>query len=424
MTEPGARGTVGPLPYPDAVTQEPRSTADEPWPVRVVSQKVGAWVAKLGWVWVDGQVAQISRRPGSTVVFLTLRDPSADLSLTVTAHRDVLDAGAPELAEGARVTLHAKPEFYPARGTLSLRADEIRQVGLGELLARLERLKKLLGAEGLFARERKRRLPFLPQRIGLITGRASAAERDVLMNTRRRWPAVDFRVINVPVQGPTAVPQIIDALKVLDGDDTVDVIVIARGGGSVEDLLPFSDEALCRAVFGARTPVVSAIGHETDAPLIDYVADARASTPTDAAKRLVPDLDEERQLIASARRRLDRAVVTLLDREQHRLDAWRSRPVLARPETLIDQRATEVNGLRDRAVRSLEHRLRRADDDLRHTVARLRALSPRSTLQRGYAIVQRADGHVVRAADEVKPDDQLRVRLAAGEVQVTVGEPE
>ncbi len=166
-----------------------KSTADEPWPVRVVSQKVGAWVAKLGWVWVDGQVAQISRRPGASVVFLTLRDPSADLSLTVTAHRDVLDAGAPELAEGARVTLHAKPEFYPARGTLSLRADEIRQVGLGELLARLEKLKKLLAAEGLFARERKRRPPFLPRRVGLITGRASAAERDVLMNTRRRWPA-------------------------------------------------------------------------------------------------------------------------------------------------------------------------------------------------------------------------------------------
>jgi exodeoxyribonuclease VII large subunit len=403
---------------------EPRSTADEPWPVRVVSQKLGAWVAKLGWVWVDGQVAQISRRPGSSVVFLTLRDPSADLSLTVTAHRDVLDTGAPELAEGARVTLHAKPEFYPARGTLSLRADEIRQVGLGELLARLERLKKLLAAEGLFARERKRRLPFLPHRIGLLTGRASAAERDVLMNTRRRWPAVDFRVINVPVQGPTAVPQIIDALKVLDNDDSVDVIVIARGGGSVEDLLPFSDEALCRAVFGARTPVVSAIGHETDTPLLDYVADLRASTPTDAAKRIVPDLAEERELIESARRRLDRAVLTLLDRETHRIEAWRSRPSLARPELLIDQRGADVTQLRDRAVRSLEQRLRRADDDLRHTVARLRALSPRSTLQRGYAIVQRPDGHVVRAADEVKTDDLLRVRLADGELRATVTEPE
>jgi exodeoxyribonuclease VII large subunit len=403
---------------------EPKSTADEPWPVRVVSQKLGAWVAKLGWVWVDGQVAQISRRPGTSVVFLTLRDPSADLSLTVTAHRDVLDAGAPELAEGARVTMHAKPEFYPARGSLSLRADEIRQVGLGELLARLERLKKLLGAEGLFARERKRRLPFLPQRIGLITGRASAAERDVLMNTRRRWPAVDFRVINVAVQGPTAVPQIIDALKVLDNDDTVDVIVIARGGGGVEDLLPFSDEALCRAVFAARTPVVSAIGHETDAPLIDYVADVRASTPTDAAKRIVPDLAEESRLIEQARYRLDRAVGALLDRESQRLEAWRSRPSMARPELLIDQRTADMTQLRDRGLRSLEERLRRADDELRHTVARLRALSPAATLERGYAIVQRADGHVVRAADEVKTDDLLRVRLAEGELQATVREQE
>ncbi|GAA3903219.1 exodeoxyribonuclease VII large subunit [Actinoplanes auranticolor] len=402
--------------------QPAKSSAEEPWPVRVVSQKIGAWVAKLGWVWVDGQVAQISRRPGASVVFLTLRDPSADLSLTVTAHRDVLDAGAPELAEGARVTLHAKPEFYPARGSLSLRADEIRQVGLGELLARLERLKKLLGAEGLFARERKRRLPFLPQRVGLITGRASAAERDVLMNTRRRWPSVDFRVINVPVQGPTAVPQIIDALKVLDNDDTVDVIVLARGGGSVEDLLPFSDEALCRAVFGCRTPVVSAIGHETDAPLIDYVADVRASTPTDAAKRIVPDLAEETALIEQARRRLDRAVIALVDRETHRLESWRSRPVLARPEVLLDQRASEVSGLRDRATRSLDQRLRRADDDLRHTLARLRALSPRATLERGYAIVQRADGHVVRAAGEVGTGDVLRVRLADGELRAGVQE--
>jgi exodeoxyribonuclease VII large subunit len=407
---------------PDPAAAAPKSTADEPWPVRVVSQKVGAWIAKLGWVWVDGQVAQISRRPGSTVVFLTLRDPSADLSLTVTAHRDVLDAGAPELAEGARVTLHAKPEFYPSRGTLSLRADEIRQVGLGELLARLEKLKKLLGAEGLFARERKRRLPFLPQRIGLITGRASAAERDVLMNTRRRWPAVEFRVIPVPVQGPTAVAQIIDALKVLDNDDTIDVIVIARGGGSVEDLLPFSDEALCRAVFGTRTPVVSAIGHETDAPLLDYVADVRASTPTDAAKRIVPDLAEERQLIESARRRLDRAVQTLIDRETHRIEAWRSRPSLARPELLVDQRGADVTALRDRAGRSLEHRLRRADDELRHTVARLRALSPAATLQRGYAIVQRDDGHVVRAAGDVKPKDPIRVRLAEGELRAVVRE--
>ncbi|WIM95895.1 exodeoxyribonuclease VII large subunit [Actinoplanes oblitus] len=407
-----------------AAAGPPKSSAEEPWPVRVVSQKLGAWISKLGWVWVDGQVAQISRRAGSGVVFLTLRDPSADLSLTVTVHRDVLETGAPELSEGARVTMHAKPEFYPARGTLSLRADEIRQVGLGELLARLERLKKLLAAEGLFARERKRRLPFLPTRIGLITGQNTAAERDVLMNVRRRWPAAQFRVAHATVQGPNAVPQIVNALKVLDDDETVDVIVIARGGGSVEDLLPFSDEGLCRAVFAARTPVVSAIGHETDTPLLDYVADLRASTPTDAAKRIVPDLTDELRLIGQARQRLDRAVLTMIDREEHRIEAWRSRPVLARPETLLEQRADEVIALRDRAGRSLEHRVRRADDELRHTLARLRALSPLATLQRGYAIVQRGDGHVVRASAEVGEGDPVRVRLAEGSVTavVTAGE--
>ncbi|BCJ42896.1 exodeoxyribonuclease 7 large subunit [Actinoplanes ianthinogenes] len=407
-----------------AAAGPPKSSPEEPWPVRVVSQKVGAWISKLGWVWVDGQVAQISRRAGSGVVFLTLRDPSADLSLTVTVHRDVLEMGAPELSEGARVTMHAKPEFYPARGTLSLRADEIRQVGLGELLARLERLKKLLAAEGLFARERKRRLPFLPARIGLITGQNTAAERDVLMNVRRRWPAAQFRVAHATVQGPNAVPQIVNALKVLDDDETVDVIVIARGGGSVEDLLPFSDEGLCRAVFAARTPVVSAIGHETDTPLLDYVADLRASTPTDAAKRIVPDLADELRLIGQARQRLDRAVLSMIDREEHRIEAWRSRPVLARPETLVEQRSDEVVALRDRAGRSLEHRVRRADDELRHTLARLRALSPLATLERGYAIVQRGDGHVVRAAGEVGEGDPLRVRLAEGSVTavVTAGE--
>lgn len=397
-----------------------RSTPEEPWPVRVVSQKISAWIARLGWVWVDGQVAQVSRRPGASTVFLTLRDPSADLSLTVTTNRDVLDSGAPQLREGARVVLHAKPDFYAARGTLSLRADEIRQVGLGELLARLEKLKKLLAAEGLFDPRRKRRPPFLPHRIGLITGRASAAERDVRTNAHRRWPAVAFRTVNVAVQGPSAVPQIVDALRVLDADPTIEVIVIARGGGSIEDLLPFSDEALCRAVFAARTPVVSAIGHETDAPLLDYVADIRASTPTDAAKRVVPDLTEEVRLIGQARSRLERAVRNLVDREAHRLELLRSRPVLARPAVMIEQRATDVSGLRHRADRCLAHRLTAAEDDLRHTRARLRALSPAATLDRGYAIVRRTDGTVVRTVAEVAAGDPVRVRLADGELAATI----
>jgi len=402
------------------VTDE-TSSAEAPWPVRVVSQKISGWIAKLGWIWIDGQVAQITRRPGSSVVFITLRDPSADLSLSVTAHRDVLDTGAPNLEDGARILIHAKPEFYAGRGTLSLRADEVRQVGLGDLLARLEQLKKLLAAEGLFDPRRKRRLPFLPSKIGLITGRASAAERDVLTNAKRRWPAVEFRVINVAVQGSSSVPQMIDAISVLDNDPAIDVIVLARGGGSTEDLLPFSDEALCRAVFACRTPVVSAIGHETDAPLVDYVADLRASTPTDAAKRIVPDLADELRLIGQARQRVRRSIVSSIDREQQRLDAVRSRPVLAKPDVIVDTRATDINGLRQRADRVFAHRIDRAGADVDHTTARLRALSPASTLQRGYAIVQRAaDDHVVREPAEIEIGDALRVRLAGGEIAATV----
>ena len=399
------------------------STPERPWPVRVVNQKIGAWIAKLGWVWVDGQIAQISRRPGAGTVFLTLRDPSADLSLTVTTSRDVLDSCAQGLAEGARVVVHARPEFYAGRGSLSLRADEIRQVGLGELLARLERLRRLLAAEGLFARERKRRLPFLPNRVGLVTGRASAAERDVLSNAQRRWPAVTFRVINVAVQGPTAVPQLIDALAALDRDPEVDVIILARGGGSVEDLLPFSDEALCRAVFACRTPVVSAIGHEPDTPLVDHVADVRASTPTDAAKRVVPDLTEEVRLIGQARHRLDRSLTHLLDREQHRLDAVRSRPLLARPEVMVEQRRADVAALADRATRSLTGRVDQATAGLGQAMAHLRALSPVATLRRGYAIVQRPDGAVVRAPAEAGEGTPLRIRVASGHLTAIVTAP-
>jgi exodeoxyribonuclease VII large subunit len=397
-----------------------QSTPEEPWPVRVVSLKISAWIGKLGWVWIDGQVAQISRRPGAATVFLTLRDPSADLSLTVTANRDVLDAGAPMLEEGARVVVHAKPEWFAQRGTLSLRAVEIRQVGLGELLARLEQLKKLLQAEGLFDPRRKRRPPFLPHRIGLITARASAAERDVLTNAKRRWPAVDFRVLNVTVQGPSAVPSIVGALQTLDADESVDVIILARGGGSVEDLLPFSDEALCRAVFACRTPVISAIGHEPDTPLVDWVADVRASTPTDAAKRVVPDLAEELRLIAQARLRLTQAVRHRIDREQQRLDAFRSRPALARPSALIDRLEIDLRQAIERLRRMVDHRLSRADTELEHTLARLRALSPAATLSRGYAIVQRSDGHVLRKAEEAKKGDALRVRLAEGELSAKV----
>lgn len=396
------------------------TSPEHPVPVRRVSQLMAQWIGRLGYVWVEGQVAQLSRRPGQRTAFLTLRDPSADMSLTVTCSVALLDGPAAGLTEGAHVVVHARPQFFAARGTLSLAADQIRQVGVGELLARLEQLRAVLAAEGLFAADRKRTLPFLPGVVGVVCGRASAAEKDVVENGRRRWPAVRFRVEEVAVQGPNAVTEVRSALQRLDADAEVDVIVVTRGGGSLEDLLPFSNEALVRAVAGCRTPVVSAIGHEADTPLLDLVADVRASTPTDAAKRVVPDVAEELGRVSQLRARAEGAVRGLLDREAAALRAERSRPVLADPHNLLTPRSDDVARLRDRGRRCLGAALDRAADNLAHTRARVAALSPAATLQRGYAVLQRADGHVVRRPDDVAAGDPLRARLAEGELAVEV----
>ncbi|MGW1071377.1 exodeoxyribonuclease VII large subunit [Streptomyces sp. NPDC002537] len=394
------------------------TSPDTPIPVGQVSRLIGGWIDRLGAVWVEGQITQLSRRPGAGVVFLTLRDPSHDVSLSVTCYRAVFDQVADVVSEGARVVVHAKPEWYAPRGSLSLRAAEIRPVGIGELLARLEQLKRALTAEGLFAAGRKRPLPFLPQRIGLVCGRASAAERDVLENARHRWPAVRFEVRNVPVQGVHAVPRVIEAVAELDADPDVDVIIVARGGGSVEDLLPFSDEQLVRAVAACRTPVVSAIGHEPDSPLLDLVADLRASTPTDAAKRVVPDVGEELVRVRQLRERALRCVTGHLEREERGLAGLRARPSVERPHRMVDEREAQLAAFTERGRRTFGHLLDRADSELTHTHARVVALSPAATLRRGYAVLQRADGSVVRAADDVAADEELRARVAEGELTV------
>lgn len=396
------------------------TSAETPIPVGEVSRLIGGWINRLGAVWVEGQITQMSRRPGAGVVFLTLRDPSHDISLSVTCFRAVFDRIADTVTEGARVVVHAKPEWYAPRGQLSLRAAEIRPVGIGELLARLEQLKKALAAEGLFALDRKRPLPFLPQLIGLVCGRASAAERDVLENARHRWPAVRFEVRNVAVQGVHAVPQVVQAVKDLDALPDVDVIVVARGGGSVEDLLPFSDEQLVRAVSACRTPVVSAIGHEPDSPLLDLVADVRASTPTDAAKKVVPDVGEELARVRQLRDRALRTVTGLLEREERGLAAALHRPSMEHPHRMVEEREEQVAALLGRARRTVGHLLDRADSELAHTRARVVALSPAATLERGYAVLQRADGAVVRAAGEVAPGEELRARVADGGFTVHV----
>ena len=395
------------------------TSPEHPAPVRQITQAIGQWIDRLGAVWVEGQVTQISRRGGMNTVFLTLRDKLADISVQVTCNRGVIDSLPTPLVEGAQIVCHAKPSFYPNRGTLSLSVREIRLVGEGELLARLERRRQLLAAEGLFAEERKRPLPFLPRNVGLVTAQNSAAERDVLDNGRRRWPGVRFAVRYAAMQGPHAAREVIDAVQVLDRDADVDVIVVARGGGSVEDLLPFSDEALIRAVFEASTPVVSAIGHEPDSPILDLVSDVRASTPTDAAKRVVPDVAEEAQRVLQMRERGRRAITGLIDRELHQLTALRSRPALADPRTGLEERLLEIEGYRERARRTFRHRLDRGEDDLVHQLARIRALSPLATLRRGYAVLSDAEGQALSSVATLEPGQDLHIRVADGRIGAT-----
>ncbi|WP_277601716.1 exodeoxyribonuclease VII large subunit [Rhodococcus sp. X156] len=400
------------------------STPEQPWPVRTVSMKVAQWIQRLGDVWVEGQLTQINARPNTATAFLVLRDPAADVSLTLTCSPRLLQASPVPLTEGSRVIVHGSPTFYAGRGTFSLRVDEIRPVGIGELLARIERLRRLLAAEGLFDDRLKRPLPFLPGTIGLVTGRASAAERDVLSVAGARWPAVRFAVRNTAVQGPTAVAQICAALTELDRDPEVDVIVLARGGGSVEDLLPFSDETLCRAISACRTPVVSAIGHEPDNPLSDLVADVRAATPTDAAKRLVPDAAEESRRVAEMRARSRAALQAWVVRESRSLAQLRSRPVLADPLRTIDNRAEEITRLRAGGRRDVRRHLERAETAVAHLRARLSTLGPAATLARGYAVVQRIDdsgaAHVLRSTADAPLGSALRVRVADGAVHARV----
>lgn len=367
------------------------TTPESPAAVRTIARSLTDWIARLGAVWIDGQVAEYRPRPGARFHYFVLRDTDVDMSLTVKADSVVIGRLDPPLQEGQRLVVHAKPDFYAARGSLSMLAREIRHVGLGTLLADLARLRDLLAAEGLFAPERKKPLPFLPRRVGLICGRNSAAMQDVLVNARERWPSVDFEVREVPVQGAQAVAAVTSAVTELDALADVDVIIITRGGGSVEDLLPFSNETLVRAVSACHTPVVSAIGHEQDAPLLDFVADLRASTPTDAAKRVVPSVIEQQALVTGLRSRASLTLRHMIDSGQQTLDHRR-------------QRASAV----------ISSRLDAAEQDVHHLQARIRALSPQATLERGYAIVLTDDGRIVRDADEVPLQALLDIRVSHG----------
>ena len=394
------------------------TSPESPTPVRVISEAIGDYLSRLGAVWIEGELSEVTVRPGAQMVFMRLRDTSADMSISIMCHKSVLESVQP-LPQNARVVMHSKVSWYAKNGSLSFNVKEIRQVGVGELLARLEALKNQLDKEGLFDPSRKKPLPFLPKAVGLICGRNSDAEKDVVENAKRRFPSVRFEIREVAVQGAAAVVEVSQALTELDANPDVEVIIITRGGGSFEDLLPFSDESLVRLAANCQTPIVSAIGHEKDAPLLDLVADWRASTPTDAGKRVVPDMEEELTKINHLQERAVRYLRGRIDLELSRIDGLRARPVLANPVSMVSSRTEVITGLRARAHRTTSHRIELGYEEVANLATAVRTLSPQSTLERGYSVVQKSDGAIVRDATQLTHGEKLRLRFAAGEGSAT-----
>lgn len=390
------------------------ATRETPWPVALMSEKIAAWIERLGQIWIEGEVTQWQVRGGH--VYGKLKDLNQDATVSFTVWRSVAQRLTSEFAQGDRVIALVKPNFWVKGGSLTVQVFDLSHVGLGELLERLERLRQQLRAEGLFDPSRKRPLPFLPGRIGLITGRDSDAEKDVVRNATLRWPGVQFRIHYAAVQGDRAASEVTAGIEVLDQDPEVDVIIVARGGGDFQNLLPFSDERVVRAAADASTPIVSAIGHEADRPLLDDVADLRASTPTDAAKRVVPDVGEELAGIDQARARMSSRLGQLLSHETDRISQLRGRPVLRTPERIIDDRAEELVRWIARGTELAERAIDDRGHDLAQVRARLTALSPRATLERGYAIAQLTDGSVLRDSTEAPAGTEIRVSLAAGRI--------
>lgn len=384
----------------------------------LLSTKIKGWIERLGAVWVEGEITQWGVSGGT--VYGKLKDLEVDATVGFTVWSSVRSRVPADLGQGARVVALVKPNYWVKGGTLTMQVLEMRHVGLGDLLERLERLRQKLRAEGLFDVSRKRPLPFLPSVIGLVTGKDSDAEKDVLRNAQLRWPAVEFRVAHAAVQGDRAVTEVISAIRRLDADPEVDVIIVARGGGDFQNLLVFSDEALVRAASEATTPLVSAIGHENDRPLLDDVADLRASTPTDAAKRVVPDVAEEMSRVQQARARIGMWLTSRISTEIHKIEQLRTRPVLASGDWIIDVRSDELGRWVGRSRELVELRLERSQSAVGELASRLRALSPQATLDRGYSIAQLPDGSIVRAAGDAPVGSDLRLTLASGSVGATV----
>lgn len=388
-----------------------------PWSVANFTSSLKDWITRLGNVWVEGQISQIS--PKKDVFFGELRDLVADKGFSIHSRRpDVLNAVS-ELAAGDRVVCLVHPDFWERSGKTSMDVLAIRKVGLGELLERIERLRQQLIKEGLTLAERKLPLPFLPNLIGLITGANSDAEKDVLQNAKIRWPEVRFKIQHTPVQGDKAAAEIIKAIQMLDADSEVDVIILTRGGGSFQDLLVFSDEQVVRAVANCKTPIVSAIGHENDRPLTDEVADFRASTPTDAAKNVVPDVVEERKKVAMALERIALRVSGFVQNQLELLLSIRTRPVFANPFTIVDERSLNISQLLTTLQSQTKNFLDKEQLQVAGLRGQVRALSPKLTLDRGYAVVRNLKDGVITDPKKVSKGEKLRVTLSGGDLGVT-----
>ena len=401
------------------IIEEP-ATVDAPWPVSVLSTKIKGWIDRLGSVWVEGEITQWSVSGGN--VYGKLKDLDVDATVGFSVWSSVKAQLTDTFAQGDRVIALVKPNYWVKAGTLTMQVLDMRHVGLGDLLERLEKLRQKLSAEGLFDASRKKPLPFLPGCIGLVTGKDSDAEKDVLRNAQLRWPAVKFTVAYAAVQGDRAVSEVIAGIRSLDANPEVDVIIVARGGGDFQNLLAFSDEALVRAASECETPLISAIGHEADRPLLDEVADVRASTPTDAAKRVVPDVAEELARVREVRGRIGLRLTSLISREVDRLDSVRSRPALANSSWLIDSRADELVRAVARGRELTERALEIAGTRVAELTAQVRALSPQRTLERGYAIAQLPNGEALRDAVDAPAGTPLLLTLARGRVDATVAE--
>ena len=396
------------------------TTRDNPWRLSRLTQNIKIYVDRMSPLWVEGQVVQYNPRPGSRMAFFTLRDTESDTSMTVTAFPNVITSIGAGFEEGVKVVARVKPVFWERSGSLNLQAAEVHLQGLGDLLAQIERLRQRLAAEGLFDTDRKKPLPFLPRVIGLVCGRNAKAKDDVIVNASARWPGARFEVREVAVQGQYAVREVTQAIADLDSLPQVDVIVVARGGGAVEDLLSFSDEALVRAAAQTSTPLVSAIGHEGDAPLLDYVADYRASTPTDAARRIVPDLAQELDGLARAREGMRSAIQRRLAQERYNLDLLVSRPIFLAPAATLEPHRTFIDSALTSLRTQVERRLSSERQSILQASATLQALSPQATLERGYSMLRLPSGELVRDASQVPKGTLVEGILAQGRLVAQV----